>query len=118
MVAARSCCPRCGRGRPYAGFLSVAECCGACGLDLRRCDTGDGPAVLLIFILGVLATPVALWSAMTVDRPLWLHAILRFFVPLAPTIGMLRPSGAWLVALRYRHRRSELGFPFPPNPRG
>jgi uncharacterized protein (DUF983 family) len=116
-VAARACCPRCGRGRLYEGFLTVADRCTVCGLDLRRCDTGDGPAVFLIFILGILATPVALWIAMTVDWPLWLHAVLWFFVLLALTIGMLRPSKAYLVALQYRHRRSELEIPSTPNPR-
>ncbi len=45
-------CPRSGRGRLFQGYLTVAETCGSCGLDLRQADSGDGPAVFIIFILG------------------------------------------------------------------
>lgn len=117
-VAARACCPRCGRGRLFKGFVDVAPRCEACGLDLSRCDTGDGPAVFLIFILGFLVTPVALWVAMSSDWPLWVHAILWSAVLLALTVGMLRPAKACVIALQYRHRRSELELREPPDPRG
>src|SRR3546814_3074220 len=42
-------CPRCGKGRLFSGILKIAERCNACGLDLRKQDAGDGPAVLVIF---------------------------------------------------------------------
>src|SRR3546814_4506734 len=38
-------CPRCGKGRLFSGILKIAERCNACGLDLRKQDAGDGPAV-------------------------------------------------------------------------
>ncbi len=41
-------CPRCGRGKLFSGFLSIAPACGVCGLDLGDHDSGDGPAVPLI----------------------------------------------------------------------
>ena len=47
-------CPRCGRGRLFDGYLTVAARCSACGLDLSKADSGDGPAVFIIFILGFL----------------------------------------------------------------
>ena len=66
-------CPRCGQGRLYGGFLTVAETCDVCGLDLRKADSGDGPAVFIIFILGVLVVPLALLFEAQVAPPLWLH---------------------------------------------
>ena len=116
-VAARACCPRCGQGRLFKSFLDVADRCTVCGLDLSRCDTGDGPAVFLIFILGFLVTPLALWVAMTVEWPLWVHTIVWGVVLIVLTVGMLRPAKAVLVALQYRHRRSELEPSPPPDPR-
>ncbi len=106
-VAARACCPRCGQGALYSGFLTVAERCEVCGLDLARQDSGDGPAVFLTFILGFSVVPFALWVAMQVDWPLWLHTIIWGFIILGLTIGMLRPSKAYLIALQYRHRRND-----------
>ncbi|NNG03364.1 MAG: DUF983 domain-containing protein, partial [Inquilinus sp.] len=47
-------CPRCGRGRLYAGYLTLVERCESCGLALAENDSGDGPAVFLIFIIGFL----------------------------------------------------------------
>src|ERR1700682_5146755 len=40
-------CPRCGRGKLYAGFLNLRPNCEACGLDYTFIDTGDGPAIFI-----------------------------------------------------------------------
>ncbi|MGQ9367314.1 DUF983 domain-containing protein [Azospirillum sp. ST 5-10] len=104
----RCACPRCGKGRLFKGFLTVAEHCSVCGLDLARHDSGDGPAVFLIFILGFLVVPVALIVSMNVEWPLWLHTVVWSVVILGLALGMLRPAKAYVVALQYKHRRSEL----------
>lgn len=108
LTGLRCVCPRCGRGALFDGYLDVKEHCAECGLNLRNHDSGDGPAVFLIFILGFLVVPIALWVSMTWDWPLWLHALVWSIVTLALTIGMLRPAKAVVVGLQYRHRRSEL----------
>lgn len=104
----RCACPRCGRGKLFKGFLDVAERCDACGLDFSKVDSGDGPAVFLIFILNFLVVPMALWVSMSVDWPLWLHAIVWGVVVIGLTLGMLRPAKAMVIAQQYRFRRSEL----------
>ncbi len=110
----RCACPRCGRGKLFKGFLTVKDTCDVCGLELSRHDSGDGPAVFLIFILGFLVVPVALWVSMTVEWPLWLHTIVWSVVILGLALGMLRPAKAYVVALQYRYRRNELeGGPRP-----
>ena len=45
-------CPRCGEGRLFSGFLTVAPRCSNCGLDYSFADAGDGPAVFVILIIG------------------------------------------------------------------
>src|ERR1700757_710556 len=73
-------CPRCGKGKLFAGLLSVRGTCENCGLDLSAQDAGDGPAVFVILFLGFIV------------------------VILGGAILMLRPLKAGLIALQYRHR--------------
>ncbi|HYG85518.1 MAG TPA: DUF983 domain-containing protein [Azospirillum sp.] len=107
----RCVCPRCGKGRLFKGFLTVTDRCEICGLDLAKQDTGDGPAVFLIFILGFLVVPVALIVSLNVDWPLWLHALIWSVVILGLALGMLRPAKAYVIALQYRHRRHDYEGP-------
>ena len=73
--------------------------------------------MFLTFILGFTVVPVALWVAMSVEWPLWLHTIVWSVVILGLTLGMLRPAKAYLMALQFRHRSSEYDLPDSPKPR-
>ena len=53
-------CPRCGKGKLYAGFLTLRTNCEACGLDYAFMDSGDGPAVFVIMIAGAIVVTAAL----------------------------------------------------------
>jgi len=97
-------CPRCGRGRLFRGFLDVADRCEVCGLDFRSHDSGDGPAVFIILILGFVVVGLALWLELTFAPPLWVHLVLWFPLILGGSIGLLRPFKATLIALQYRHK--------------
>ena len=102
-------CPRCGRGPLYSGFLAVAERCSVCGLDLQKADSGDGPAVFIIFILGILVVPLALLFEAKVEPPMWLHVAIWPAVILGTALGLLRPVKGVLIAFRYRHKASDSG---------
>jgi uncharacterized protein (DUF983 family) len=97
-------CPRCGRGPLFAGLLTVAPLCAACGLDLAAQDSGDGPAVFVILVLGALVVGLALAVELMLSPPLWLHMVLWPPVILGGAIGLLRPFKATLIAFQYRHR--------------
>ena len=47
-------CPRCGRGALFRRGLVLRDKCEDCGLSYAFADSGDGPAVFAIFILGFL----------------------------------------------------------------
>ncbi|MEQ8286427.1 DUF983 domain-containing protein [Thalassospira sp.] len=100
-------CPRCGGGKLFSGYLTVRENCDVCGLDLRGHDTGDGPAVFIIFILGFLVVPMALWVEMAYMPPLWLHALVWGPVIVGVTLILLRPLKGLMVALQFRHRSTS-----------
>ena len=101
-------CPRCGRGRLFGGFLKIADRCSACGLDLARQDSGDGPAVFLIFILGFIAVPVAFWIHFSFDTAMWVAPTIASVLVIVLALLMLRPAKAYVIALQYRHRREDL----------
>ena len=87
----------------------VAERCTRCDLDLSAQDSGDGPAVFVIFIIGPIVTGLAFWVEMAFTPPMWLHLVLWIPVIMLGSIALLRPFKAVLVALQYRHKSGETG---------
>jgi uncharacterized protein (DUF983 family) len=100
-------CPRCGEGRLFDGVLTVRERCAVCDFDLRAQDSGDGPAVFVIFILGFVTMGLAAWIEIVLEPPLWVHALIWPVVVLGGAVALLRPFKATLIALQYRHRRAD-----------
>ncbi|SME94664.1 Uncharacterized conserved protein, DUF983 family [Tistlia consotensis] len=102
-------CPRCGKGRLYGGYLEVADRCESCGLDLKKADSGDGPAVFLILGLGALFVPLALWVDAVWAPSKWVHMAIWVPTVLGTTLLLIRPLKAYFIALQYRHRASDSG---------
>lgn len=100
-------CPRCGQGKLYSGFLTVAETCTVCHLNLAEEDSGDGPAVFLIFILGAIAVPLAFYLQFGLALPEWLTMSILALVVLGGALLLLRPAKGIMVALQYRNRAGE-----------
>ncbi|HAC57365.1 DUF983 domain-containing protein [Parvibaculum sp.] len=106
-VGLRGCCPRCGKGKLYKGFLDLAPRCEVCGLDYSFADSGDGPAVFIMMIAGFVIVGLVLWVEFTWSPPYWVHAVLWIPLTLALTIGLIRPLKGWLVAQQFRHKAEE-----------
>jgi uncharacterized protein (DUF983 family) len=96
-------CPRCGQGRLYNGLLTIRERCDSCGLDLTPLQTGDGPVVLVMLLLGTILVIAAFWVEFHLEPPLWVHAVLWPVVGLPLALAMMRPLKALFVAITYRH---------------
>lgn len=99
-------CPHCGDGRLFKSWLEVAPNCSHCGQDFAGHDAGDGPAVFVIFILGFFAVIMAVVIDQKFSPPYWLEVAIWVPVILGMTLGMLRPTKALLIALKYRHNAS------------
>ena len=97
-------CPHCGQGRLYQGFLTLREACSVCGTELRARDTGDGPAVFIVLIVGFIVVALALIVETAYAPPLWLHALLWLPLILGLSLGLLRPFKATFYALQQRHK--------------
>jgi uncharacterized protein (DUF983 family) len=102
-------CPRCGQGKLFKGAfnLDLEEKCSSCDLSYRFIDTGDGPAVFVIMILGLIILGGALIVEFTVHPPIWVHGILWVPATLLLAFGMLRPLKALLIALQYHHKATH-----------
>ena len=100
-------CPKCGKGKLYDGFLDLDKQCSVCGLDYANFDSGDGPAVFIILILGFFTVRMALFVEVTFQPPLWLHAIIWAPVIIGGSIGMLRPAKGMMIAMQYLYNARE-----------
>lgn len=107
-AALRCRCPRCGDGPVFTGLLTVRERCRACGLNFVQHDTGDGPAVAVILLLGAIITGLAFWVEFKFEPPFWAHAIIWPSLTFPLAILMMRPFKAALLAQQYLHRKSEM----------
>jgi uncharacterized protein (DUF983 family) len=106
-VGLRGRCPRCGEGRLFDGLLSLKPRCAACGLDYAFADSGDGPAVFVILIVGFVIIGGVLWLQVNYGPPIWVHVLL--FGPLTILLSLLalRWCKGIFVAMQYRHDASE-----------
>jgi uncharacterized protein (DUF983 family) len=107
LAGVRCRCPRCGRGRLFTGFLTLAPACESCGLDYGFADAGDGPAVFVILIAGFLVVGAAVIVEFVWRPPYWVHALLWGPMILIVTLGLLRPLKGLLVALQFHHKAEE-----------
>lgn len=100
-------CPRCGEAPLFDGLLEVKPGCPSCGLDFASVNSGDGPAVFVILILGFIVVGLALWVELAFAPPVWLHLVLWTPVIIGGAILLLRPFKATLIALQFRHKASS-----------
>ncbi len=100
-------CPRCGEGALFRGPLDLRERCDNCGLDYKFIDTGDGPAIFGIMILGFLVLGGALIVEFKFEPPLWVHLLLWGVGTPLLALGLLRFLKALLTALQFKHKAEQ-----------
>lgn len=104
------CCPRCGKGKLFDGFLGLRGNCEHCNLDYGFADAGDGPAVFVILIAGAIVAGAALYVEIAYEPPYWVHAVLWGPLALLVPLALLRPLKALLLAMQYRNQAVEARF--------
>jgi uncharacterized protein (DUF983 family) len=107
VVGLRCRCPRCGEGKLFSGFLTVAPRCGVCGLDFSFADPADGPAFFVMSGIGILVIAVWAWTEVVFSPPIWLQFATVFPALIGGCLSSLRPVKAWLVAEQYVHKAEE-----------
>ena len=107
-VAVRFCCPRCGSGALFAGFLTFRDRCSACDQDFSQIDAGDGPAVFVILLAGFCLVAAALYVEVHFKPAYWVHAVLWLPSGILLPLALLRPMKAWLAAKQFQ-KNAALG---------
>lgn len=101
-------CPRCGQGPLFTKYLlTVKDRCEACGLDFSFIDTGDGPAVFVIFILGFFILGGALYVEFTFEPPVWVHIVAWGLLTPLFALLLLRLIKGWLIGQQFKHKAEE-----------
>ena len=103
-------CPRCGKGALFRQGLVLREKCESCGLSYAFADSGDGPAVFAIFILGFVILGGALLVEFRIGPPVWVHIVLWGIATPLLAFFLLRVLKATLIALQYKHKAEEGRF--------
>jgi uncharacterized protein (DUF983 family) len=102
-------CPNCGEGRLFEGFLKVSPRCEACGFDLKKADSGDGPAVFVILVAGFLVAFAALIVEIKFRPPIWVHLVIWLPLTVVVCLALLRPFKGALLAAQFMNKASEAG---------
>ena len=100
-------CPRCGQGALFKSFLSLKDRCEVCRLDFAKADSGDGPAVFVIFIVGFVAVAAAFIARFVFFAPILTSFAISGGLAIILSLALLRPFKATLIALQYRHKAEQ-----------
>lgn len=100
-------CPRCGKGALFNGFIDLKDKCSNCDLDYDFADSGDGPAVFIMLIVGFLVVGLAIYVEVNYRPDYWVHAVLWLPSILIFSAGLLRPFKGVLVCLQYSNDAHE-----------
>ena len=107
VAGARGRCPNCGKGRLFEGFLRVSPTCEACGFELAAADSGDGPAVFIILIVGFLVSFAALFTEVALRPSIWVHLVVWLPLTAVLCLAMLRPMKGLMLAAQFANKASE-----------
>jgi uncharacterized protein (DUF983 family) len=107
VVGLKARCPRCGDGALFRSGLILRDQCDRCGLSYAFADSGDGPAVFAIFILGFVVLLAALIVEFRIGPPVWVHVVLWGVLTPLLAFVLLRVLKASLIALQYKHKAGE-----------
>ncbi|ODT83399.1 MAG: hypothetical protein ABS76_03280 [Pelagibacterium sp. SCN 64-44] len=100
-------CPRCGKGKLFSGYLNIAPACDQCGLDYGFADSGDGPAVFVIFLVAPLIIVLALLVEASFTIQPWMHLVLWIPTTIVLSLALLPPFKGVLINLQYRNDARE-----------
>jgi len=100
-------CPRCGGGRLYKSYLGLADSCAVCGLDYSTADSGDGPPVFVMFIVGFLSVALAFVARFAWGVPTGVAFAISAGFAIVSILALLPPLKATMIALQYRNKAEE-----------
>ncbi|PUB12090.1 DUF983 domain-containing protein [Yoonia sediminilitoris] len=105
----RRCCPNCGDGALFDGYLSVSKTCPSCQEELYHHRADDGPAYLTILLVAhVIGFAMHFMWAQFRPEPLLMAAILGVGA-VALSLYLLPRLKGMIVAIQWAKRMHGFG---------
>ena len=95
-------CPRCGRGKLFAGYLEVAKSCGSCGLSYDFADSGDGAAWFVMLFTCIVGVGSILGIEVAYSPPIWVHILIAIPTLIVMPLVLLRPAKGMLLCQQWK----------------
>ena len=95
-------CPRCGRGKLFDGYLTVAQSCTSCGLSFEFADGGDGVAWFVMLFVCIAGVGSILGIEAAYAPPWWVHVLIAIPVLIVMPMLLLRPVKGMLLAQQWK----------------
>lgn len=95
-------CPRCGRGKLFDGYLTVAQSCTSCGLSFEFADGGDGAAWFVMLFVCIAGVGSILGIEAAYAPPWWVHVLIAIPVLIVMPMLLLRPVKGMLLAQQWK----------------
>ena len=100
-------CPRCGRGKLFNGYLSVAKSCKSCGLSFAFADGGDGAAWFVMLFVCVVGVGSILGVEAAYQPPFWVHVLIAIPTLIILPLVLLRPVKGVLLNQQWKTGAQE-----------
>ncbi|HEY5597240.1 MAG TPA: DUF983 domain-containing protein [Kiloniellales bacterium] len=100
-------CPRCGRGKLFDGYLTVAKSCASCGLSYDFTDGGDGAAWFVMLIVGFLGVGSILGIEVAYQPAFWVHVLIAIPLLIVLPLILLRPIKGILLCQQWKTGAGE-----------
>ena len=95
-------CPRCGRGKLFDGYLSVAKACRSCGLSFEFADGGDGAAWFVLTFVSIVGVGAILGVEVAYQPPFWVHVLIAIPLLVILPLILLRPVKGVLLNQQWK----------------
>ena len=100
-------CPRCGRGKLFDGYLTVARKCSSCGLSYAFADGGDGAAWFVMLFVCVVGVGSILGVEVAYSPSFWVHVLIAIPILIILPLLLLRPVKGVLLNQQWKTNARE-----------
>jgi uncharacterized protein (DUF983 family) len=100
----------------FNGYLRVATRCEVCGADLSIADSGDGPVVFILLIVGAIGCGGLLFAQLTFNPPIWVELVVGLPLIAVMTLAALRPFKAVMIAMQFHNHAGDSRHDHLPGP--
>ncbi len=100
-------CPRCGRGKLFAGYLAVAKSCSSCELSYDFADAGDGATWFVMLFACVFGVGSILGIEIAYSPTWYVHVMIAIPVLIILPMIMLRPAKGFMINQQWKYNAQE-----------